>query len=133
MPRRSTNTMFWLIANHDNGHMGVLTIEPYADSGKETLPIFSSEEEAEMFLKFEVLGNEGWRVRESTVGELVLMLLRSLASVRKVALDPLPIEVGGEAMVRLVSLGRARFLLSLMDEHELGPSLWLSSRKCGVG
>lgn len=69
-------------------------------SGKEALPRFSSEEEAKIFLRFEVLGNWGWRARESPTGELALVLLGVCAGVERVALDPLlPIGVGGEATV----------------------------------
>lgn len=44
MPRR----LLWLIANHANGRLGVLTLGPGSES--EVLPIFSFEEEAEAFL-----------------------------------------------------------------------------------
>jgi hypothetical protein len=97
------------------------------------LPVFSFEEEAKMFLRFEMSGNPSWRVRESTVGELALVLLGPYTSVKKVALDPLPVEVGGEAMMSLVSLERERFLLSLVDESELSSPPRLSSGKSGAG
>ncbi len=45
-------------------------------------------------------------------GELVSMFLGPHIRMRRVALDPLPTNVGGEAMVELLSLGRERFLAS---------------------
>ena len=52
------------------------------------------------------------------MGELVSVLYGPCAGVKKVALDPLPPEVGGEEMIGLVSLSRERFVMGLTDEHE---------------
>ncbi len=101
--------MLWLIAKHENGQMKILTTNP--GSERETLPIFSHEEEAEMFLWFGAAGT-GWWVRETTVGELVSVLYGPCVGVKKVALDPLPM-FDDEAMVNLVSLGRGDFLRTL--------------------
>jgi hypothetical protein len=81
----------------------------------ETLPVFSFEEEAELFLRLEVPGTS-WRVRESTAGELISILYGSCASVEKVALDPPP-EIAGKAVLDLVSLSRKDFLRTLMDKE----------------
>ena len=133
MQRRFPSTTFWLIVRRENSRTEVLTIDPDGDGGKETLPVFSFEEEAKMFLRFEMSGNPSWRVRESTVGELALVLLGPYASVKKVALDPLPVEVGGEAMMSLVSLERERFLLSLVDQSKLSSPPRLFSDKSSAG
>ena len=133
MHRRFPSTTFWLIVRYENSHTEVLTIDLDGDGGKGTLPVFSFEEEAKMFLRFEMSGNPSWRVRESAVGELALVLLGPYTSVKKVALDPLPVEVGGEAMMSLVSLERERFLLSLVDESKLSSPPRLSSGKSGAG
>ena len=72
------------------------------------LPVFSFEEEAELFLR---LGNyEGdWRTRESTIEELVSVLYGPCTGVKSVALDPLP-EILEEGTLALVRVGRGRFL-----------------------
>src|SRR5215217_451915 len=115
--RKSPNTKFWLIAKHEKGSIEVFTLDPDGRSRKGTLPVFSFEKEATTFLRFGVPANAGWRVREITIGELIMVLLSLNA--RRVALDPLPVDLGGEAMIGLVSLDRARFLRSLASEHEL--------------
>jgi hypothetical protein len=84
----------------------VLTIS--LTGGEEALPVFSHEEEAEMFLW---LGGtrDGWQARESPGGELTSILYTLCASLKNVALDPLP-EMLDEKTVGLVSLKRERFL-----------------------
>jgi hypothetical protein len=119
---RPVKMRFWLIAEHETGQARVLVLNLDGNGHEETLPVFSFEEEAEMFLRSGAPKTVGWRVRESTLGELVLLLLGACASVTRVALDPLPVEVGGEAMVGLLSIGRAEFLLGLVDEHEFSAS-----------
>ena len=131
--RKPPSTKFWLIVKHENGRIRALTLYADSDGRKDTLPIFSFEAEASTFLKSEAPGEAGWRVDESTVEELVSVLLGPYARVEMVALDPLPVDLGGEAMIGLVSLDRARFLLSLVEENRLATSAWLSSRPCCMG
>ncbi len=88
--------------------MEVHTIGP----DDEALPVFSFEEEAEMFLRLEAL-EEGWWTRETTAGELISLLYGPCAGVRRIALDPLPAVCGGEAMLDLVSLERKDFAQTL--------------------
>ena len=107
--------MFWLIARHNNAQLELLTIDA---GGEKALPVFSFEEEAEAFLILGVLGTH-WRIRETTPGELVSVLYGPCAGVGRVALDPLP-ELGGEAMVGLVSLSRERFCKNLRDRMKRG-------------
>jgi hypothetical protein len=76
--------------------------------GEETLPVFSHEEEAEMFLWLGGL-KAGWQVRESAAGELTSILCGLCSGVKKVALDPLP-KMLNEKTVGLVILERERFL-----------------------
>ncbi|MDP8974320.1 MAG: hypothetical protein M3N45_14415 [Actinomycetota bacterium] len=106
--------LLWLISKHENGSMEVFTI--HSGSGRETLPIFSHEEEAETFLWLGSPG-AGWQARETTAGELVSLLYSPCADVEKVALDPLPL-FGDEAMGGLVSLLREDFVRNLVDERE---------------
>ena len=82
----------WLIAKHENSRAEVFTIHP--GSVRETLPIFSHEEEAQMFLWLGAPG-AGWRTRETTARELVWLLCGPYADVGKVALDPVPLFGGG--------------------------------------
>ena len=56
------------------------------------------------------------------------MLHGPCASVKKVALDPLPLEVGGEEMLGLLSMTRERFVMGLIDKHELLPTYQSHSR-----
>ena len=101
---------YWLIAERQDKGIEVLTL--HTDGTQETLPVFSSEEEAEIFLRFGGVTG-GWRARESSAGELVSMLYGPCAGVRKVALDPSP-EMVNEGTVRLVSLLRESFLGLIM-------------------
>jgi hypothetical protein len=86
-------------------------------SGEEALPVFSFEDEAKMFLK---LGTScgGWRVRETTAGELTSVLFSLCTGVRRIALDPLP-GLEAAALVGLVSMGREAFIESLSNMQRL--------------
>jgi hypothetical protein len=101
---------YWLIAKYQDSTIEVLTIR--TDGKQETLPVFSSEEEAEISLRFGGVDG-GWRVRESSVGELVSVLCGPCAGVKKVALDPSP-EMLVEGTVGLVSLLRESFVNLVM-------------------
>ena len=102
----------WLVAKHENGRVGVLTLDPGSDD--EVLPVFSFEEEAEVFLQLKMPGS-GWRAKRTTAGEILSLLYGPCVNVKKVALDPLPVV--NEAMVDGVSLGRRSFVRNLMDER----------------
>ena len=97
---------YWLIAEKGNNKLEVLTIR--SDDEQETLPVFSSEEEAKIILQLGGVTG-GWRARESSAGELVSVLSGPCAGVEKVALDPSP-EMIVEGTVRLVSLLRESFM-----------------------
>jgi hypothetical protein len=81
------------------------------------LVIFGHEEEAEMFLYLGGYGDDGWHVRESSIGEIVSVLCGPCSCVEGVALDPLPVMVGDRTL-RLVWLGRERFLDQLLGHAE---------------
>jgi hypothetical protein len=98
--------VYWLIARNENGRLRVLVLS-LAD-GEEVLPVFSYEEEAEMFLRLEQVGFESWQTRKSTAGELISVLYGPCADVKRVALDLVP-EMLIERTVGLVSLSRERF------------------------
>jgi len=86
------------------GRLEVLTLHC-----EKTLPIFSHQEEAQMFLRLSRGVGEGWRVSESGAGELVSVLYGLCREVEEVALDPLP-EMVAERTVGLVSLDRGCFI-----------------------
>jgi hypothetical protein len=102
---------FWLIVRQRTRGLEVFT------TGREgeVLPIFSFEEEAEMFLRLGLPENKGWRVRESTCGELTSVLHAPCRDIGHVALDPLPKTVG-ERAVGLVRLSRKHFIQGLLSE-----------------
>jgi hypothetical protein len=103
---RAPRRPLWLIANRENGQMGVFTLG--SDDDKETLPVFSFEEEAETFLRLGETGT-GWRARETTAGELISLLHGPYAGVKRVALDPLLVG-DGEMAFDLAGWGRRDFL-----------------------
>lgn len=105
-PGRRPVLSYWLIAKNENGRMEVFTA--LLAGGGEALPIFSYEQEAELFLAFQAAGSS-WRVRESTAGELISVLCGLCASATEVSLDPWP-EMFAEGALRLVNLSRERFV-----------------------
>ena len=113
--------------------MEVLTI----DTGDEmVLPVFSFQEEGELFLRFEAMEAD-WCLRETTTGELVSLLLSLCARVDKVALDPLP-GLWEREILGLVSTGRRHFLRHLLGEvaahsERKNPSGYVTGRSDPAG
>lgn len=109
-PGKPWGTTWWLLAKdgHAHGHARarILTV---GRGGAPTLPVFSGEGEAEMFLRFGAPPGDGWRVTETSARELVSVLCGPCAGVRGVALDPLPGMTETE-MTGLVMVARTRFL-----------------------
>ena len=99
----------WLIAEQRCNGLEVFTI------GTDVLPVFSFEEEAQMFLG---LGHaiDGWQVRETTYGELISVLYGPCREVEHVALDPVP------GLVELVSLDRSAFIRALLEREPKAPA-----------
>lgn len=100
----------WLIAKNEDSRLEVLTVCP--DYGEETLPVFSFEEEAELFLRVSA-SSTGWRVTQTTAGNLISVLHGPCAEVKKVALDP-PAEFVDEALLGLLTLSRKDLMRTLM-------------------
>jgi hypothetical protein len=116
-PRQSPDPVsYWLIAEKRNNRIEVLTIRTEDEQG--TLPVFSSEEEAEIFLRFGGVTG-AWRARQSGAGELASVLFGHCAGVKMVALDPSP-EMVVEGTVGLVSLLQKSFM-SLVMARSGGP------------
>lgn len=96
---------FWLLAKRRQGRLEVLTTS-LAD-GRRVLPVFSFEDEADLYLRRGIRGS--WRVRRTEAGELLSLLYCLCNKVELVALDPMS-EVETEVMDKLVSLERKRFV-----------------------
>src|SRR5688500_5702738 len=82
LPGRRAYSTWWLLAKDGKPWAEVLTVN---NDGERTLPAFSGEGEAEMFLWFGGAFKHGWHVRETSAGELVSLLLGPYAGVRSVA------------------------------------------------
>ena len=101
----------YLIARLENNRLRVLTLT--AASSGETLPVFGTRRAAHDFLRDGGFGG-GWRVRESTAGELISLLMGHLADVESIALDPRPGLAVSDAS--LDSTSKRDFITALMDE-----------------
>jgi hypothetical protein len=89
--------------------------------GGEALPVFSFEEEANMFLRLGALGDD-WRARETAGGELVSVLCGPCAGVDRVVLDPVPLPGSlVEGLKGLLSTGREAFMRSLLNPRWFRP------------
>ena len=116
--RRAGTQRYWVIAKDAKGGFGqldLLTVD--LDGTGEALPVFSFEEEAEMFLWLQTTEG-GWEVRETTPGQLVSILYGPCADVGRVMLDPLP-EVGARMQISLLGMDRNDFVESVMGARSL--------------
>jgi hypothetical protein len=104
--RRRPAAAFWLLARNENGRMEMLMV---GHGGGHVLPVFSGEGEAEMFVWLGGVFEGGWRIRETSAGELISIICGPCACATSVALDPSP-DMTPEEMVGLVGISPARFL-----------------------
>lgn len=103
---------YWLIWNLGSDiAAAVFTIA--LPGGEEILPIFSSEEEAGLFICFEAVGS-GWRAEEVAPEEMLPVIFGRRDRVERVALDPVP-GLEADVLVELMSLDRERFAALLSD------------------
>ena len=109
--------VYWLLARSEAGRTEMLTVDLDGQGG--ALAVFGFVEEAEMFSLWASGG--AWRLKGTTAEELAEMLSGPYATVRFVALDPLP-ELVSWGMVGLVSLKRERFVDRLLETSRLGKS-----------
>jgi hypothetical protein len=127
VPRRAGTQRYWVIARAAKDGFGqpdLLTVD--LDGMGETLPVFSFEEEAEMFLWLQRT-EDGREVRETTPGQLVSILYGPCADVGRVMLDPLP-EIGARMQIGLLGMGRNDFVESVMGARSLETPYKLSRR-----
>lgn len=115
VPRRAGMQRYWVIARDAKDGFGqpdLLTVD--LDGRGETLPVFSFEEEAEMFLWLQTT-EDGREVRETTPGQLVSILYGPCADVGRVMLDPLP-EIGARVQISLLGMDRNDFVESVWEQ-----------------
>jgi hypothetical protein len=125
--RRSGTQRYWVIAKDAKDGFGqpdLLTVD--LDGTGEALPVFSFEEEAEMFLWLQTT-EDGQKVRETTPGQLVSILYGPCAHVGRVMLDPLP-EIGARMQIGLLGMDRNDFVESVMGARSLETPYKLSRR-----
>ena len=121
VPRRDGAQRYWVIAKDAKdakdgfGQPDLLTVD--LDGTGEALPVFSFEEEAEMFLWLQTT-EDGREVRETTPGQLVSILYGPCAHVGRVMLDPLP-EIGASMQNSLLGMDRNDFVESVMGVRSL--------------
>jgi hypothetical protein len=113
--RRAGTQRYWVIAKDGFGKPDPLTVD--LDGAGEALPIFSFEEEAEMFLWLQTT-EDGREVREITPGQLVSILYGPCTDVERVMLDPLP-EIGARVQISLLGMDRHDFVESVMGARSL--------------
>jgi hypothetical protein len=116
--RRAGTQRYWVIAKDAKDGFGqpeLLTVD--LEGTEEALPVFSFEEEAEMFLWLQTT-EDGREVRETTPGQLVSILYGPCADVGKVMLDPLP-EIGARMQIGLLGMDRRDFVESVMGARSL--------------
>jgi hypothetical protein len=105
----------WLITKHIANRMDIFTT--YLRGDRKALVVFSFEEEAGAFLNLQLAAaKDGWRVRQTSVGELVSILYGPCWDTKQVVLNPVP-DIGGEALADLLSMHRNDFLRLLLGEE----------------
>jgi hypothetical protein len=116
---------YWVIAKDGFGQPDLLTVD--LDGAGQALPVFSFEEEAEMFLWLQTTEDGREEVRENTPGQLVSILYGPCADVGRVILDPLP-EMGARMQNSLLGMDRNDFVESVMVARSLDTPYKPSSR-----
>jgi hypothetical protein len=125
--RQAWTQRYWVIAKDAKDGFGrpdLLAVD--LDGTGQALPIFSFEEEAEMFLWLQTT-EDGREVRETTPEQLVSILYGPCANVGRVMLDPLP-EIGARMQNSLLGMDRNDFVESVMGARSLDTPYKPSSR-----
>ena len=103
----SPGSVFWVVFADECRLMRPLTLG--LEGGEEALAVFGHQEEADMFLRWFGTAEEGWRIRETSAGEVVSLLYGPCRGAKSVALDPFP-QVLADGFLSLVALERGRFV-----------------------
>ena len=103
----SPPSVFWVVFADECRLTRPLTLG--LEGGKEALAVFSHQEEADMLLRWFGAAGEGWRVRQTSTGEVVSLLYGPCCGANTVALDPLP-EMLADGFLSSVALKRGRFV-----------------------
>jgi hypothetical protein len=106
-------SQWWLITKNDKDDFEVFTLD---DGG--TLPVFSGEGEAEMYLWCEGACECGWETYRSTSREVMSMLDGPCSDAGAVALDPSPNFIDGRP-ASLINLDRSRFVEWMVSRESL--------------
>lgn len=112
--RSAARRPYWILSKHGRKHIEALTVE---FDGVEALPIFSFEEEAELFLSLGISGGE-WSVRRSGAGEILSLLSGPLSGIYGVALDPVP-ECCGRSLMKLLTIGKEDFEAAILGTNPI--------------
>jgi hypothetical protein len=110
----SPGSMFWVVFADECRLTCPLTLS--LEGGKEALAVFSHQEEADMLLRWFGTVGEGWRIRQTSAGEVVSLLYGPCCGANTVALDPSP-QMLADSFISTVALERGRFVR------------WVTSRK----
>jgi hypothetical protein len=110
----SPGSVFWVVFADECQLTRPLTLG--LEGGKEALAVFSHREEADMLLRWFGTAGEGWRIRETSAGEVVSLLYGPCCGANTVALDPSP-QMLADSFLSTVALERGRFVR------------WVTSRK----
>ncbi|MGB3682394.1 MAG: hypothetical protein WA990_07885 [Rubrobacteraceae bacterium] len=121
MPNR---TSYWLLVRE--GQTGTEVLDTRLSGGEKALPVFSFEEEAEMFLCLRG-PREDWRVEEIAVEDILAMVHAALDDIGYVTLDPIP-EGSCLNTTGLLSISLKDFVESLNKSTPRGvlPGKWVT-------
>jgi hypothetical protein len=115
--REGPSRSWYLIARREGNRLEVLTLagQPHRD----ILPVFATAGAAWDFLRRGGAGGD-WRVRESTAGELVSILVGHLPHVDRIVLDPVFGVSAGDAEPQ--STSKKDFVSALLGEPLAAPA-----------
>ena len=114
--REGPSRLWYLIARREGNRLEILTLA--AQPRRETLPGFASAGAARDSLRCGGAGGD-WRIRESTAGELISLLMDHLPHVDRIVLDPVFGVSAGDAEPR--SASKQAFVAALMGERLAAP------------
>ena len=115
--REGSSRLWYLIARREGNRLEVLTLA--AQPRGVALPVFASAGTARDFLRCGCACGD-WRLRESTAGELISLLMGHLLHVDRIVLDPVFGVSTGDTELR--SASKQEFVAALMGERLAAPT-----------